>query len=264
LKTLHLSVIIGLGVTLIVIGNSNLLFAQEGGFDLTGEKTYSIIDSPLKQFKEGTPASKVVCSQGFQLIIKREDDSPACVQPDTANILIKHGWASSIIVTPPIVQQTSGNTTLPASFEPCDTPFPQSNSGIAILYMPANSIGKICVRYSNYNTFPIEPAYGIGVFDPNNSYQNVKGITIWHDPILNPIIKENSTLVVYHIKTGNQTGFYGLSVPECMGTPFAVGYGNNSKIISSDFPFLRASSCATITYTSDIDSLSGIGVKQIP
>jgi hypothetical protein len=155
---------------------------------------------------------------------------------------------------------------LPASFEPCDTPYPQSNHhGDAVLYMPTNSIGKICVKYSNYNVFPIKPAYGIGVFDPNNSYQNVKDITIWNDPIHNQIIKENSTLVVYWIKTGNQTGFYGLSVPECTGTPFAVGYNNNSKIISNDFPFLGvASSCAPITYTSDIDSLTGIGVKYIP
>ena len=48
--------------------------------------------SPLKQFQSGTAASKVACNQGFQLILKRENTSPACVTPDTAQILIERGW----------------------------------------------------------------------------------------------------------------------------------------------------------------------------
>lgn len=44
--------------------------------------------SPLKQFKSGVPASKVVCKEGFQLIIKREDSSPACIKPEDAVKLI--------------------------------------------------------------------------------------------------------------------------------------------------------------------------------
>lgn len=51
------------------------------------------IKSPLKQFKSGVPATKVVCNQGFQLIIKREDSSPACVKPDTVQKLIERVWA---------------------------------------------------------------------------------------------------------------------------------------------------------------------------
>ncbi|MGH2613302.1 MAG: hypothetical protein ACRDFB_09700 [Rhabdochlamydiaceae bacterium] len=51
------------------------------------------IKSPLQQFKSGIAASKVVCSQGFQLVFKTEDGSPACVKSDTARILIERGWA---------------------------------------------------------------------------------------------------------------------------------------------------------------------------
>ena len=68
---------------------------------------------------------------------------------------------------------------LPASFEPCDTPYPQSNSGIAVLYMPANSIGKICVRYSNFNDFPAP--IGIRASNANDMNQNATGITTWSD-----------------------------------------------------------------------------------
>ena len=48
---------------------------------------------PLEQFKSGTPALDVKCNDGLQLILKAEDASPACVKPDTAQILIERGWA---------------------------------------------------------------------------------------------------------------------------------------------------------------------------
>jgi hypothetical protein len=49
-------------------------------------------NTPLKQVRSGIDASKVVCNQGFQLIFKKEDGSPACVKPDTAQKLIERGW----------------------------------------------------------------------------------------------------------------------------------------------------------------------------
>ncbi len=51
------------------------------------------LTSPLKQFKIGITANNVVCKKDFQLIIKLEDGSSACVKPDTAQILIERGWA---------------------------------------------------------------------------------------------------------------------------------------------------------------------------
>jgi hypothetical protein len=160
------------------------------------------------------------------------------------------------------------NTTIPASFTPCNIPYPQSNTGVAVLYMPLNSIGKICVRYSNVNDTP-EPIFGIRIFDPNNSYKNATSITTWDNLRNNYTISKGDSTVVYLINTGNQTGFYGL-VLSCGGTPFggipfAVGYDNKSKIISSDFPFLGVKhSCPAMTYDSHIDSLTGIGVRDIP
>lgn len=53
--------------------------------------------SPLKQFKSGTVAKDVICSQGFQLVIKSEDGSPACVKPHDVHKLITIGWANKII-----------------------------------------------------------------------------------------------------------------------------------------------------------------------
>src|SRR5205807_5395510 len=108
------------------------------------------------------------------------------------------------------------------------------------------------------------PIFGIRIFDPNNSYQNVTSITIWDYLENNYTIPKGDSTVVYWIKTGNQTGFYGLNL-SCGGMPFAVGYDNNSKMSSSDFPFVGVThSCPIMMYDSNIEGLTGVGVKYIP
>ncbi|HZS73888.1 MAG TPA: hypothetical protein VFA69_05230 [Candidatus Nitrosotalea sp.] len=47
---------------------------------------------PLEQTKSGVPPKDVQCKQGFTLIIKAEDGSPACVYPQVAQILSQRGW----------------------------------------------------------------------------------------------------------------------------------------------------------------------------
>ncbi len=60
----------------------------------TGTKAITeTVLSPLQQFKSGTPASDVKCNDSLQLILKTEDDSPACVSSTTAQILTERGWA---------------------------------------------------------------------------------------------------------------------------------------------------------------------------
>ncbi|MDE1830329.1 MAG: hypothetical protein KGI25_08400, partial [Thaumarchaeota archaeon] len=49
-------------------------------------------ESPLKQFKSGTPPQTVRCVPSFQLILKSEDDTPACVKPDSIDKLFHRGW----------------------------------------------------------------------------------------------------------------------------------------------------------------------------
>jgi hypothetical protein len=155
---------------------------------------------------------------------------------------------------------TSG-TQLPASFMPCDTPYPKSNSGIPVLYMPMNSTGKICVRYSNFNDSPAH--VGIRVFGANNISQDAKEISTWNDLGNSTTIPKGNSTVVYWIKTGNQAGFYGLTI-FCIGTPLAVGYDNDSRIVSSDFPWLgKIFNCPSQSYQFHIESTSGIGIKYI-
>ncbi|MGI0087851.1 MAG: hypothetical protein ACREBI_07800 [Nitrosotalea sp.] len=54
------------------------------------------IDSPLKQFKSGISVEDIQCADGLTLVVKTEDGTPACVKPDTAQILIERGWGMNI------------------------------------------------------------------------------------------------------------------------------------------------------------------------
>ena len=51
--------------------------------------------SPLEQFKSGTPAKNVQCKEGFTLVIKIDDGSPACVSSKDSQTLIARGWGTT-------------------------------------------------------------------------------------------------------------------------------------------------------------------------
>ncbi len=50
--------------------------------------------APLEEVKSGVAPKSVTCEQGFSLILKAEDGSAACVDSNTATILITRGWAA--------------------------------------------------------------------------------------------------------------------------------------------------------------------------
>jgi hypothetical protein len=62
--------------------------------------------SPLKQFKSGIAAKEVQCNNGLSLVIKAEYNSPACVKPDTAQILIERGWTKEIVSSTSVTKTT--------------------------------------------------------------------------------------------------------------------------------------------------------------
>ena len=229
--------------------------------------THPSLSTPLKQFKSGILASDVQCAQGLELVLKAEDGSPACVKFSTAESLIKHGWASSESGISSdgqrtyIIQDSSASSkTSIINNTSCNTPYLQSDSGMAVLYMPTNSTGKICVRYYNLNNTPA--GVGIRIFEENNMTQNASDITTWAS---NSTLQGNeNTTISYFIKTGNKAGFYGLSL-FCGGMPFAVGYDANSTLVSSDFSGLEGimHACPSQGYEYHIEGVEGIGIRYI-
>lgn len=69
----------------IVFGHNEPL-----GYDISGLSL-----SPLKQFKSGIATKDITCKEGLRLAIKAENNSPACVKPDTVQILLERGWAKN-------------------------------------------------------------------------------------------------------------------------------------------------------------------------
>lgn len=49
--------------------------------------------SPLTQFNLGTMPIDVKCGKDFVLLLKAEDETPACVKPGTVKVLTERGWA---------------------------------------------------------------------------------------------------------------------------------------------------------------------------
>lgn len=54
-----------------------------------------IVSLPLEQFRSGIVSKDIICHNGFQLILKAENNHPACVTHNTAVRLMNLGWATS-------------------------------------------------------------------------------------------------------------------------------------------------------------------------
>ncbi len=61
--------------------------------------------SPLKQFKSGISIDEIQCKESLTIVTKN-DGSPACVTPETAEKLIQRGWADNSTTTSTIKKQT--------------------------------------------------------------------------------------------------------------------------------------------------------------
>lgn len=61
------------------------------------------LQSPLRQVMLGVPLQSILCNEGLELILKSIDGSPACVKPETKEILIEKGWAK-----PPTIENATG------------------------------------------------------------------------------------------------------------------------------------------------------------
>lgn len=66
---------------------------------------HDILQQPLKQFKAGLSIDAIQCSKSMYLI-QRYDGKPACVAPNTADVLIQHNWKPIIYAK---IDQTLGD-----------------------------------------------------------------------------------------------------------------------------------------------------------
>jgi len=55
------------------------------------------VDSPLQQAKMNIPINQIVCPDNLQLVMKKNDGSPACVRSTTVSVLIQRGWGVHVL-----------------------------------------------------------------------------------------------------------------------------------------------------------------------
>ncbi len=74
-------------IILPMMSNENILDQDES----------QIIHKSLRdQIHSGVTSTEVVCMDGFELLLKTSDGSPACVKESTANKLIERGWGNLV------------------------------------------------------------------------------------------------------------------------------------------------------------------------
>ncbi|HET8719556.1 MAG TPA: hypothetical protein VFM64_01000 [Candidatus Nitrosotenuis sp.] len=64
--------------------------------DLSVRNTSPNIPSPLQQFNSGIRLNAIQCVDDLQLVYKSTNSHPACIKPETKQILIERGWAKPI------------------------------------------------------------------------------------------------------------------------------------------------------------------------
>lgn len=159
--------------------------------------------SPLKQFKSGIPANNVQCEQDFELIIRSETESPACVESKSATVLILRGWGH------------------------------ESNDGQILYFMKLNSTGKLSVKYTsteNDGSNDVNPEILNGT-----TMQRVSPTLIELEADHRNITSDSNT-ITYTIKSHDAKGVYWLSLDWCRFVPIVVGL-DNSTITDSDLQF---------------------------
>ncbi|MBI3640711.1 MAG: PD40 domain-containing protein [Thaumarchaeota archaeon] len=69
----------------------------------------SPLQSPLKQFKSGIVLKNIECDDNLKLVVKKENNHPACVKLQTVQKLVALGWAALIS---PVTQETSDKSSV--------------------------------------------------------------------------------------------------------------------------------------------------------
>ena len=90
--------------SIILIVAISIIIPNVFGQNETGDLRHLIpkwltTKSPLEQYNAGISANIVVCQGNLQLVIKTRDNSPACIKPETVNMLLGRGWAENTVST---------------------------------------------------------------------------------------------------------------------------------------------------------------------
>ena len=165
---------------------------------------------PLKQISDGIKPENVICAEGLQIILKSNNNFPACVKPDSVEKLIERGWGKimAIQLIPTKVSSITNFEECISAGNPIVKPHPrqcQTNDGRyfveEILSLEVKIVGEKEIRRGTTQTLevqvlrdkiPIERAqvfidiedYGENIIKEFNGYTNSQGVFVfsWEIP----------------------------------------------------------------------------------
>ncbi len=123
--------------------------------------------SPLKQFKTGISANEIKCKQNLVLITKTENNSPACVKPQTAQKLVERGWGIHVDV----------NGTLDFTIIPMKGPIPTCTEYVISPTNESNNLSNVrSERLYLYQNIIVNPNDSVTIEPPGDKLTpNLKG-----------------------------------------------------------------------------------------
>lgn len=157
-------------------------------------------ESPKSQFLKTSSINMVSCKEGFDLVMKKNTGTPACVRPQTVTKLIERGWAVHVL---PDYTATNNNSEL---FE--------------------GSLGDLQVESQDVNYFENYVGYLAAPKDRDEKYPGIVIIHEWWG--LNDNIKKTAENLASH-------GYVVLAV-DLYGKPAATTADDARQLMSSYDP----------------------------
>ncbi len=80
----------------IVCGDRLCSEIKNNELNILSEKSSE--ESPLIQYKNGISIEDIKCNGDHVLIMKKVDNTPACVKPSSVEDLFKRGWGTAVMI----------------------------------------------------------------------------------------------------------------------------------------------------------------------
>ncbi|MBI1828713.1 MAG: hypothetical protein HY222_01675 [Thaumarchaeota archaeon] len=258
---------------------------------------HTVFLPPTIQFQSGIQAASIACNEGFELIIKNENNLPACVKPEHLARLAQYGWTIpnlKIIGDTDIINNDILSESNCGQFY--TIPENKSNSNeIPVLILQQNSTGCAKITFTvNFlfnntndcigcNSQMVKTAEFLSIGKYNFSrhgdlISGSSGKDYTHSFQITAVPKtvdiskypigSNFTVVFIIKPLPNATGFYDYSIakPVCNAYPLAVGYSPD-QVNSSDFSeglgFMQNHPCAMGPYGFSPVQISGMNYVQM-
>lgn len=156
---------------------------------------------PSIQFKSGVQASSIACNEGYQLIIKNENDSPACVGTDTVQTLIMRGWGK-------LLENIQSSSALKLYLSTNSTVVNQGHTMLVKIWLNNTSSSTLVVNSQDkwpLKGLSLHPCdwglpFGVGLFEGNYSLENItmsKQLSIYQHGVYNCPAMQYSTVNTY-------------------------------------------------------------------